>query len=112
MATGLEKIRLVFIPSPKKSDAKESSTYCTIALISYASKVMLKILEAGLQQYVNQELLTEQAGFRKGRGNRSNRQHSLDYRESKGIPKKKIYFCFIDYVKTFDCVDHNKLENS
>ena len=94
MATGLEKIRLVFIPSPKKSDAKESSTYCTIALISYASKVMLKILEAGLQQYVNQELLTEQAGFRKGRGNRSNRQHSLDYRESKGIPKKKNILLF------------------
>ena len=113
MATGLEKIRLVFIPSPKKSDAKESSIYCTIALISYASKVMLKILEAGLQQYVSQELLTEQAGFRKGRGTRdqiANIHWIIE--KARDYQKKKIYFCFIDYAKTFDCVDHNKLENS
>ena len=68
MARGLERIRLVFIPIPKKSNAKESATYCTIALISYASRIMVKILKVGLQEYVNQELLTEQAGFRKGRG--------------------------------------------
>ena len=111
MATGLEKIRLVFIPIPKKNDAKESSTYCTIAHISYASKVMLKILEAGLQQYVNQELLTEQAGFRKGRGTRHQiaNIHWIIEKAREYKKKKKIYFCFIDYAKTFDCVDHNKL---
>ena len=66
VATGLEKS--VFIPITKKGNAKECSTYCTITLISYASKVMLKILQARLQQYVNHELLDVQAGFRKGRG--------------------------------------------
>ena len=68
VATGLEK--LVFIPIPKKGNAKECSSYCTIALISHASKVMLKILQARLQQYVNCELLDVKAGFRKGRGSR------------------------------------------
>ena len=68
VATGLEKVS--FIPIPKKGNAKECSNYCTIALISHASEVMLKILQARLQQYVNQELLYCQAGFRKGRGTR------------------------------------------
>ena len=68
MATGLEKV--VFMPIPKKSNPKEFSNYCTIALISHTSKVMLKILQARLQQYVNQELPDVQAGFRKGRGTR------------------------------------------
>ena len=109
VATGLEKIRLVFIPSPKKSDAKESSIYCTIALISYASKVMLKILEAGLQQYMSQELLTEQAGFRKGRGTRDQIANICWIIEKARVFQTSIYFCLIDYTKAFDCMDHNKL---
>ena len=68
VATGLEKVS--FIPIPKKGNAKECSNYCTIALISHASKVMLKILQASLQQYVNRELPNVQADFRKGRGTR------------------------------------------
>ena len=68
VATGLEKVSLVFIPIPKKGNAKECSNYCPIALISHASKVMLKILQVGLQQYMNRELPDVQAGFRKGRG--------------------------------------------
>ena len=71
--------RSVFIPIPKKGNAKECSNYCTIALISHASKVMLKILQARLQQYVNRELPDVQAGFRKGRGTNSNCQHPLDH---------------------------------
>ena len=68
---------------------------------------MLKILQATLQQYVNHELPDVQAGFRKGK--RSNCQHPLDHQKSKKVPGKNIYFCFIDYSKAFDCVDHNKL---
>ena len=75
-------------------------------LISHTSKIMLKILQARLQQYMNQELPDIQAGFRKGRGIRSNCQHPLDHRTSKRIPEK-FYFCFTDYTKVFDCVDHN-----
>ena len=101
--------RSVFIPIPKKGNAKECSYYHTIALISHASKVMLKILQARLQKYVNRELRDVQAAFRKRQRNqRSNCQHPLDH----GKGKKNIYFCFIDYAKAFDCVDHNKLENS
>ena len=108
MATGLEKS--VFIPIPKKDNAKECSNYCTIALISHASKVMLKILQARLQQYVNRELPDVQAGFRKGRGTRD---QIANIRCIIGKAREKnIYFCFIDYAKAFDCVDHNKLENS
>ena len=80
--------RSVFIPIPKKSNAKECSNYQTIALISHASKVMLKILQARLQQYVNHELSDNQAGFRKGRGTRSNGQHPLDHGKSKRVPEK------------------------
>ena len=98
---------LVFIPIPKKDNAKECSNYHIVALISYASKVMLKILQARLQQYVNCELPDVQAGFRKRqRSQRSNCQHLLDRRKSKRVPKN-IYFCFIDYAKAFDCMDHN-----
>ena len=101
--------RSVFIPIPKKGNPKECSNYRTIALISHASKLMLKILQARLRQYVNRELPDIQVGFRKGRGIRSNCQHPLDHQKSKRVPEKNIYFCFIDYAKAFECVDHNKL---
>ena len=83
--------RSVFISIPQKGNAKECSNYCTVALISHARKVMLKILQAGLQQYVNQELPDVQAGFRKGRGNQSsNCQHPLGHRKSKRFPEKHL----------------------
>ena len=104
--------RSVFIPIPKKGNAKECSNYCTIALISHASKVMLKILLARLQQYVNRELLDVQAGFRKGRGTRDQIVIIYWIMEKAREFQKNIYFCFIDCAKAFDCVDHNKLENS
>ena len=91
---------------------KECSNHCTIALISHASKVMLKILQARLQQYVNHELPDVQAGFRKGRGTRDQMANILWIMEKAREFQKNIYFCFIDYAKAFDCVDHNKLENS
>ena len=110
VATGLEKSS--FIPIPKKGNAKECSHYRTIALISYASKVMLKILQARLQQFVNHELPDVQAGFRKGRGTRDQIAKICWIMEKAREFQKNIYFCFIDYAKAFDCVDHNKLENS
>ena len=102
----------VFIPNPKKGNAKECSDYCTIALISHASKVMLKILQARLQQYVNCELPDVQAGFRKGRGTRDQIPNICRIIEKAREFQKYICFCFIDYTKAFDCVGHNKLENS
>jgi len=99
---------LVFIPIPKKGNAKECSDYRTIALISHASKVMLKILQARLQQYVNRELRDGQAGFRKGRGTRD-QIANIRWIIKKAREFQKNYFCFIDYAKAFDCVDHNKL---
>ena len=102
----------VFIPIPKKGNAKECSNYCTIALISHASKVMLKILQARLQQYVNHELPDVPAGFRKGRGTRDQIANIRWIMEKAREFQKNIYFCFIDYAKVFDIVDHNKLENS
>ena len=108
--------RSVFIPIPKKGHAKECSNYCTIALIWHASKVMLKILQARLQQYVNCELPSVQAGFRKGWGTRDQianihwiikKAREFQKQTNKQTSKKHIYFCFIDYVKAFDCVDHN-----
>ena len=99
----------VFIPIPKKGNAKESSNYCTVALISHASKVMLKILQARLQQYMNRELPDVEAGFRKGRGTRDQIPNILWIIEKAKEFQKNIYFCFIDYAKAFDCVDHNKL---
>ena len=110
VSTGWE--RSVFIPIPKKGNAKECSNYHTIALISHTSKVMLKILQARLQQYVNHELPDVQAGFRKGRETRDQIANIHWIIEKAREFQKTIYFCFIDYAKAFDCVDHNKLENS
>ena len=103
--------RSVFIPIPKKGSAKDSSNYCTIALISHARKVILKILQARLQQYVNHELPDVQAALRKDRGTRD-QIASIHWivEEAREFQKNKIYFCCIDYAKkAFDCVDHNKL---
>ena len=108
VATGLEKIQFSF-QSLKKAIPKECSNYRTIALISHASKVMLKILQASLQQYVNQELPNDQAELRKGRGTRDQIANIHWIIEKAREFQKDIYFCFIDYVKAFDCMDHNKL---
>ena len=104
--------RSVFIPTPKKGNTKECSNYCTIAVISHASKVMLKILQARLQQYVNRELPHVQAGFRKGRGTRDQIANICWIIEKARAFQNNVYFCFIDYAKAFDYVDHSKLENS
>ena len=101
--------RSVFIPIPKKGNAKECSNYCIIALISHSSKVMLKILQARLQQYVNRELPDAHAGFRKGRGTRDQTANIRWILEKAREFQENIYFCFIDYMKTFDSVNHNKL---
>ena len=104
--------RSVFIPVPKKGNAKECLNYCTIPLISQASKIMLKILQARLQQYVNHELPDVEAHFRKGRATR-NQIANIHWiiRKAREF-QKNIYFRFIDYGKDFDFVEHNKLENS
>ena len=107
VATGLEKVS--FHSNPKERQCQKCSNYCTIALISQASKVMLKILQARLQQYVNCELPDVQAGFRKGRGTRDQIANICWIMEKAREFQKNIYFCFIDYAKAFDCVDHNKL---
>ena len=99
----------VFIPITKKGNAKEYSDYHTFALISHASKVMLKILQARLQQYMNHELPDVQAGFKKGRGTRDQISSICWIIEKAKEFQKNIYFRFIDYAKPFDCVDHNKL---
>ena len=109
--------RSVFIPIPKKGNAKECSDYHTTALISHASKVMLKILQARLQlymnqelqQYINHELLDVLSGFRKGKGTRDQITNIHCIIKKAREFQKNIYFCFIDYVKAFYCVDHNKL---
>jgi len=101
--------RSVFIPIPKKGNAKECSNYCTIALILHASKGTLKILQARLQQYVNCELPDVQAGFRKGRGTRKKIANICWIMEKARKFQKNVYFCFIDCAKAFDGVDHNKL---
>ena len=101
--------RSFFIPIPKKGNAKECSNYHTIVLISHASKVMLKILQVRLQQYLNHEIPDTQAGFRKGRGIRD-QIANIHWIIGKAREfQKNIYFCFIDYAKIFDCVDQNKL---
>ena len=105
VATGLEKVS--FIPIPKKGKTKECSNYRTIALISHASKVVLKILQARLQQYVNHELV--QTSFRKGRGTRDQISNIHWIIEKAREFQKNIYFYFIDYAKALNCVDHNKL---
>ena len=111
MAPGMEKVH--FIPIPKKGNAKECSKYRIIALISHASKVMLKILQARLQQYVNCEFPDFQAGFRKGlflKRETRDQIANIHWIIKKAREfQKNIYFCFIDYVKALDCVDHNKL---
>ena len=102
VATGLEKVSF-------HSNPKECSNYCTIALISHASKVMLKILQARFQQYKNHEIPDVQAGFRKGRGTRDQIANIRWIIKKAREFQKNIYFCFTDYAKAFDCVDHNKL---
>ena len=101
--------RSVFTPIPKKDTAKQCSNYHTIALIAHASKVMLKILHARLQQCVNQELPNVQVGFRKSRGTRDQIANICWIREKARKFQKNIYLCFIDSAKAFDCVNHNKL---
>ena len=101
--------RSVFIPIPKKGNVNECSNYCRVALISHASKVILKILQARLQQYVNRELLDVQAGFRKGRGTRDQIANICWIIKKAREFQKNIYFCFTDYAKAFGCVNDNKL---
>ena len=101
--------RSVFTPIPKIDNAKECSIYCTIALISHASQVILKILQSRLQQYVIHELPDVQAGYRKGRGIRDKISNILWIMDKAREFHKNIYFCFVDYAKAFDCVDHSKL---
>ena len=104
--------RSVFIPIPKEGYAKECSNYRTIAFTSHARKVMFKFLQARLQLYVHQELPDVQAGFRKGRRTRGQIANICWIIEKAREFQKNIYFCFIDYAKAFDCVNHSKLENS
>ena len=106
-----DRKRSVFIPIPKKGGAKECSNYCTIALISHASKVMLKILQARLQQYMNRELPDVQAGLRKGRGTRDQIANIFWITEKAREFQRNIYFCFTDYAKAFDCVDNNQFSS-
>ena len=101
VATGLEKFS--FHSNPKETQCQEYSTYCTIALISHASKAMLKILKASLQQYVNHELPDVTAGFRKGRRTRDQIAIIHWIMEKAREFQKNIYFWFIDYTKVFDC---------
>ena len=101
--------RSVFIPIPNKGSAKECSNYFKIAPISHASKVVLKILQVRLQEYMNLELPNVQAGFRKVRGTRDQIANMCWIIKKAREFQKNIYFCFIDYAKPFDCVDHNKL---
>ena len=107
IARRLEKVS--FHSNSKERQYQKCSNYCTIALISHASKVMLKILQASLQQYMNCELPDVQACFRKGRGTRDQIANIHWIIEKAREFQKNIYFCFIDYAKAFDCVDHNKL---
>ena len=107
VATGLEKV--VFIPIPKKGNAKECSNYHTLALMSHTSKVMLKILQARLQQYVNHELPNFKLVLEKAEEPEIKLLNISWIMEKAREFQKNIYFCFIDYAKAFDCVDHNKL---
>ena len=110
VATGLEKVS--FHSNSKERQCQRMLKVphnCTIALISHASKVMIKILQARLQQYVNHELPDVQAGFRKGRGTRDQIANIRWIMEKAREFQKNIYFCFINNAKAFDCVDHNKL---
>ena len=93
----------------KNGSTKECSNYYTTALISHASKAMLKILQTRLQQYINQELPDVQAAFRKGKGSRDQTANICWIIKKARKFQKNIYVCFIDYAKSFNCVDHNKL---
>ena len=97
------------LSNPREGNAKECSNYRTIALIIHASKIMLKILQARLQLYVNHDLPDVQAGFRKGRGIRDQIANICWIIEKTRELQKNIYFCTIDYAGAIDCVDHNKL---
>ena len=99
--------RSVFIPIPKKGNAKECSNCCTTALISQASKVMFKNFQARLQQYMNCEISDAQAGFRKAEESEIKLPTSIGLLKKQESSRKNIYFCFTDYAKAFDCVDHN-----
>ena len=111
MATGIENV--IFHPKPKERQFQRMFKLAHNALISHTRKVMLKILQARLQQYVNHELPDVQAGFRKGRGTRNQIANIRWIIENSREFQKNIYFCIIDYAKAFDCVDHNKtVENS
>ena len=107
VATGLEKVS--FHSNPKERQCKECSNYRTFALTSHASNVMHKILQARLQQYMNRELPDDQARFRKGIRTRDQIANICWFTEKAREFQKNIHFCFIDYVKDFHCVDHNKL---
>ena len=118
-ASNFEKLRNshrtrkgVFIPTPKKDNPKECSNYHTIALISHANKVMRKILQARLQQYMNREIPDVQVGFSKGRETRDQIANIHWIIEKAREFRKNIYFCFIDHAKAFDCVSQQTLENS
>ena len=108
--TGLEKVS--FHSNPKERQRQRIFKQHTIALISHASKVMLKILQARLQKYMKWEISDVQGGFRKGRGTRDQIANIRWIMEKAREFQKNIYFCFIDYAKVLDCVDHNKLEHS
>ena len=109
LAVATDWKRSVFFPIPKKGNAKECSNYRTIVLISHGSKVMLKVLQARLQQYMNRELPDVPTGFRKGRVTKDQIAIIRWIIEKAREFQKNIYFCLIDYTKAFDCVDHNKL---
>ena len=110
VATGLEKVS--FHSNPKERQCQRMLNYHTIELISQATKVRLKILQARLQRYVNRELPDVQAGFRNGRGTRDQIANICWIMEKAREFQKNIYFCFIEYTEAFDCVDHKKLEIS
>ena len=109
LAVAMELENITFHSNPKERQCKECSNYHTTALISHASKVILKILQARIQQYMNHELPDDQAGFRKGRRTRDQIANICWIIRKAREFQKNIYFCFIDYTKAFDCVDHNKL---
>ena len=107
VATGLEKVS--FHSNPKERQCQRMFNYHSVALISHSSKIMLKILQARLQQYMNCEHPDIQAGFRKGTGTRNQIASILWIIKKAREFQKNIYFCFTNYAKAFDCVDNNKL---
>ena len=112
LSSGHRSAKVSFLSNPKERQCQKYSSYHAIALISHASKVMLKILQTRLQQYENHELPDAQAGFRKGRGTRYKIANTHCIIKKATEFQKNIYFCFTDCAKDFDCVDHNKLKNS